>query len=276
LVVGYHADDEGENLTSNRKPVKNPTVPRGGDRASLHLPDTQQRLIDAVCNANANTVVTLIAGSAVMMNHWQDKPAAILFAGYPGMEGGHALTNILFGDTTPSGKLSFTIPADEKQLPAFDRWAATAHYDYFHGYTLAHYLEQAPAFAFGFGLSYTTFSIDNLHIQQQDYHSNDTINISITISNTGAHRGAEVVQCYIGQSNPDTRPSPTKRLFAFEKIWLEAGEQKTVTLHIPVQQLARYHPDERTWQVEPGQYTVWVGNSSTPEHFRTICITSGS
>ncbi len=258
LVAGYHTDDEGENLTSNRQPVAKPKVPRGGDRASLALPDHQQKLINAVCEANNNTVMTLVAGSAVMMNGWQNKPAAILFAGYAGMEGGHALANILFGDVNPSGKLPFTIPANEAQLPAFDRWAATAHYDYFHGYALIDKLEQTPAFAFGFGLSYTTFSI-SAELNQQEYYSDETINIAATVSNTGNCAGAEVIQCYIGQLNPTEQPTPVKKLQAFEKVWLTSGEQKTVTLKIPVKNLARYNVTNSQWIVDAGEYRLWLG-----------------
>ena len=262
LVAGYYADDEGENLTSNRQPVAKPKVPRGGDRASLLLSDHQQQLIHTICEANNNTVVTLVAGSAVMMNSWQDKPAAILLAGYPGMEGGHALANILFGDVNPSGKLPFTIPANETQLPSFDRWAATAQYDYFHGYTLIDKLQQAPAFPFGFGLSYTTFSISSA-LNQQSYCSDETIRISVTVSNTGSYAGAEVIQCYIGQSNwREEQSTVFKRLCAFEKVWLQAGKQKTVVLKIPVQQLALYNVNIKTWDVVAGEYTLWTGKSS--------------
>lgn len=261
MVAGYYADDEGENLTSNRQPVANPKVPRGGDRASLALSDHQQKLINAVCEANNNTVMTLVAGSAVMMNGWQNKPAAILFAGYAGMEGGHALANILFGDVNPSGKLPFTIPANDEQLPTFDRWAATAHYDYFHGYALIDKLQQAPAFAFGFGLSYTTFLI-SAALNKQEYCSDETINIAVTVSNTGNCAGAEVIQCYIGQLNPTEQPTPVKKLQAFEKVWLTSGEQKTVTLQIPVKNLARYDAEKQEWRVAAGEYQIEIGNTA--------------
>jgi beta-glucosidase len=260
LAAGYHAEDEGENLTSNRKPVAKPKVQRGGDRASLYLLEKQQQLIAAVCGANKNTVVALVAGSAVMMNQWQDKPAAILFTGYPGMEGGHALARILFGDVNPSGKLPFTIPASEEQLPAFDRWAAVARYDYFHGYALCDHLQQAPAFSFGFGLSYTTFFISTPQLNQQHYKPDDTVCITVSIRNTGTCDGAEVVQCYIGQLNPVIQPAPVKRLCAFEKVWLAAGEEKSITLRIPVQQLARYDGQTKQWQCYSGEYHVWAGS----------------
>ncbi len=262
LAAGYQAEDEGENLTSNRKPVDKPKVPRGGDRASLSLHEKQQQLITTVCDANKNTVVALVAGSAVMMNGWQEKPAAILFTGYPGMEGGQALARILFGDVNPSGKLPFTIPANEEQLPAFDRWAPVARYDYFHSYALCDHLQQSPAFSFGFGLSYTTFDISAPQLEQHDFCEEETIRIQVNVKNTGSCKGAEVIQCYIGQINPAIDPSPVKRLCAFEKTWLEAGEQKTITLKIPVKNLARYNTQEKKWNITEGKYKIWIGNSS--------------
>jgi beta-glucosidase len=173
----------------------------------------------------------------------------------------------------PSGKLTFTIPASEEQLPAFDRWAATAHYNYFHGYALIDKLETKPEFAFGYGLSYTTFSCSTPQTDQQQYYCDGTIRISVTVCNTGACDGAEVIQCYIGESNPATQPSPVKRLYAFEKIWLKAGEKKTVTLEVPVQQLARYNTDQKTWRVIAGDYAVWIGNSSGEQDLHQVMIT---
>lgn len=265
IVAGYRAEDEGENLTSNRKPVKNPKVPRGGDRASLHLHDRQQTLIAAVCDANQNTVVVLVAGSAVMMNNWQHKPAAILFAGYPGMEGGHALARILFGDVNPSGKLPFTIPLHETQLPTFDRWSAHAHYDYFHGYTLCDHLQQTPAFAFGFGLSYTAFHCGTPQTNKSEYNEEDTINVTLSIQNTGSCSGSEVIQCYIGALHATTTPTATKKLMAFQKVFLRQKEARQITLKIPVANLARYNAEQKTWHVKNGEYGVWVGTSSRTE-----------
>lgn len=272
LVTGYRADDEGENLTSNRKPVENPTVSRGGDRASLHLAAVQEQLITTVCSANANTVVALVAGSAVMMNGWQQQPAAIVFTGYPGMAGGTALAKLLFGTVNPSGKLPFTIPASDEQLPAFDRWSATARYDHFHGYTLCDHLRQEPAFAFGFGLSYTQFAISTPTLDQSHYLRDDTIRINVTVSNTGTHAGAEVIQCYIGQCNPAMQPAPVKRLCCFAKVWLAPGEQQTVVLQIPVQQLARYDVANQQWLVESGEYRAWVGNSSSTADLQPLVL----
>jgi len=272
LVAGYHAEDEGENLTSNRKPVANPKVPRGGDRTSLHLNAQQQQLIRRVCTANRDTVVALISGSALMMNNWQEKPAAILHAGYLGMEGGNALARILLGEINPSGKLPFTIPAHENQLPAFDCWASTAHYDYFHGYTLCDKQQQAPAFAFGFGLSYTQFHCDAPRTDKSLYTTQDTITASIVLRNIGAHSGSEVLQCYIGEENPVTEPTAIKKLMAFEKVFLSPKEEKTVSLDISVQKLSRYDADKQQWIIHAGQYNLWLGTSSRLDDLQQLTI----
>lgn len=272
LIAGYHAEDEGENLTSNRKPVANPKVPRGGDRASLHLNTQQQQLITRVCTANRDTVVALVSGSAVMMDDWQEKPAAILHTGYLGMNGGHALARILFGDVNPSGKLPFTIPANENQLPPFNCWASTAHYDYFHGYALCDHLQQQPAFAFGFGLSYTQFQCSAPQTQRTTYKPQDTIAITVAIKNTGQCKGSEVVQCYIGEAHPTTEPTAIKKLAAFEKIEMSAGEKKSIALRIPAQQLARYDANTKQWHVNAGLYQVWTGTSSRSIDLQTLSI----
>ncbi len=262
LIAGYHAEDEGENLTSNRKPVKNPKVPRGGDRRSLHLNAQQENLISTVCEQNARSIVAVVAGSAVMMNRWQDQAAAIVFAGYPGMHGGHALARLLFGEVNPSGKLPFSIPASEAQLPAFDCWSETARYDYFHGYTLLDKMQVQPAFAFGFGLSYTDFRIGTPHLQTVELCEDDTLIVNVDVCNAGSHHGAEVIQCYIGIEQPQSQPTARKQLRTFQKVWLAPGESKAISLRVPVQQLARYHSDTGTWQVEKGNYCLWAGNSS--------------
>lgn len=272
LVAGYRAEDEGENLTSNRKPVANPKVPRGGDRASLHLNAQQQQLITRVCAANRDTVVALISGSAVMMNNWQEKPAAILHAGYLGMEGGNALARILFGEVNPSGKLPFTIPAHETQLPAFDCWVSTAQYDYFHGYTLCDKQQQTPAFAFGFGLSYTQFHCNTPRTDKSLYSAQDTITASITIRNIGARSGSEVMQCYIGEENPVEEPTALKKLMAFEKIFLHPNEEKNISLSIPVQKLARYDTEQQQWIMRAGQYKLWLGTSSRAIDLQPLTI----
>jgi beta-glucosidase len=273
MVVGYRADEEGENLTSNRKPVKNPKVPRGGDRVSLQLSEQQEGLVAAVCHANPSTVVTVIAGSAVMMQNWQEEAAAILFAGYPGMEGGHAWARILFGDVNPSGKLPFTIPAHLAQLPAFDRWSPVANYEYFHGYGLLDTLGEQAAFSFGFGLSYTQFAVGKPELESACVDDTGTLVVHAHLSNCGDYEGAEVLQCYVGAVHSIVVPTWQKKLCSFKKIFLGAGEAQSIVLRIPVSELARYSTDTKSWTVEKGAYLLWVGTSSHESDLQQIGFT---
>src|SRR5690606_28731639 len=137
---------------------------------------------------NRNSVVVLIGGSAIVMEEWKEKPAAILMAWYPGMEGGHALARILFGEVNPSGKLPFTIPVNEADLPFFKDRIDAIDYGYYHGYTLFDKKGLPAAFPFGFGLSYTTFAYSNLQVETGD----DALTVSFDLENTGDRAGAEV------------------------------------------------------------------------------------
>lgn len=274
LVVGNRADDEGENLTSNRKPVKNPQVPRGGDRASLRLRQAEENLVVAITRANPATVVTVVAGSAVMMDAWQDHTAAILFAGYSGMEGGRAWARVVFGDANPSAKLPFTIPAHEGQLPVFDRWSPVAHYDYFHGYGLLDRIGEQPAFPFGFGLSYTQFALGVPMLECGRVDFTAAVSLRIDVANCGLHDGAEVLQCYAGSVDQAGLLAWRKKLCGFRKIWLRAGEKTEVNLVIPVSELARrYSVETKIWQVKKGEYVLWIGTSSRESDLQQIRFT---
>lgn len=262
LVVGYHASDEGENLTSNRRPTANPKPPRGGDRASLALPAAQVALLQAVCAANTSTVVAIVSGSAVMTDGWRHAAGAIVYAGYPGMQGGSALARILCGDVNPSGKLPFTMPDSEQWLPAFDRWATRAEYGYLHGYTLADATGAKPAFAFGFGLSYTQFSCSAPQLDGSEYQEGDALSVHVTVTNCGDKPGAEVVQCYIGQALPVHDFGVLRQLRAFHKVLLSPGQAERITLTVPLRELAHYDPDTACWCTVPGEYRLWTGTSS--------------
>src|SRR5262249_13166965 len=147
VVCGYTFRDEGEYLF----------FLGGGDRASLTLRPEHEQLIAAVAAANSRTVVVLMGGSAIVTEAWPGEVPAMHRAWYPGLEGGHALAAALFGDVNPSGRLPCTWPRSAAQLPPFDRHARVVHYGPLHGYRLMAAERRAPAFAFGFGLSYTRF-----------------------------------------------------------------------------------------------------------------------
>ncbi|HEY5906805.1 MAG TPA: glycoside hydrolase family 3 C-terminal domain-containing protein, partial [Vicinamibacteria bacterium] len=190
VVAGLDHRDEGEHI-----PEK-PEGDRGGDRRSLGLRDEEIQVIQAVSALNQRTAVVLIGGSAIVMEEWRNEAPAILMAFYPGQEGGRALARLLFGELSPSGKLPFTVPADASWLPSFDPQAERVEYGYYHGYTLAEKKGIEPAFAFGFGLSYTRFSYAHLRLDASDIPPEGQVAVSVDVTNAGARAGEEVAQLY--------------------------------------------------------------------------------
>jgi beta-glucosidase len=199
------------------------------------------------------------------MEAWREEAAAILMAWYPGMEGGTAIASILFGDVNPSGKLPLTIPKTEDQLPAFDTRARDVEYGLYHGYRHFDRLGLTPAFAFGFGLSYTTYRYGHLRLDREAIGPADTLNVSVEVSNTGDRVGEEVAQMYV--SCPNSRVErAVKELKGFRRVKLKPGETKTVTFTLPAPELAYWEGDENGgWRLEPTDYRVLVGPSSRPE-----------
>jgi beta-glucosidase len=289
LVAGYRHNDEGENLASNHKPGGKHKPAIGGDRPSLSLHQPEIEMILQVSAANANTLVTLIGGSAIITSEWDEKVRAILMAWYPGMEGGHAFARIVFGDVNPSGKLPFSIPRQENDLVLFEPFAETAHYGYYHGYTHFDKLRRdqqsvgallavpataaptvEPAYPFGFGLSYTSFQYQMLTLDTQvldisgkDEH--ETLTASLQVKNTGAVEGEEVVQLYIGFAAIALSTGIErhhKLLRGFRKIKLAAGEDVIISFEIAAQDLKRFDPVTETWVLDKGEYQVMVGSSS--------------
>jgi len=296
IVAGTTYKDEGEfigngEIRDKNNPDKKNFITRtgilgvGGDRKYLHLHQPDIDAIHAAASVNKNIVVSLVVGSAVTVEEWHDEVSAIIETFYNGMEGGNALARILFGDVNPSGKLPFTVPKLESDLPPFDSYADTAHYGYYHGYTLFDKEKKEPSYPFGFGLSYTQFQISDLtcrhceggsateatpsrEIASQSIAmttSIDTILVSIKVKNTGARAGTEVVQLYIGF--PDSKiDRPVKLLRGFKKVFLQPGQEQIINFNIPLGELAYHDSEKNTWVVEKGNYEVLVGNSSRNEN----------
>jgi beta-glucosidase len=268
IIAGTTYQDEGEYIGNGtirdpHNPNKKNFITRtrilgvGGDREYLHLHPQDIEIIQTAGAANKNVVVTLVAGSAVTVEEWHNEVPAILETFYNGMEGGNALARILFGDVNPSGKLPFTVPKLERDLPPFDSYADTANYGYYHGYTLFEKQKKEPRYPFGFGLSYTSFQITDLKTSQ----TTDNISVSVRVKNTGARAGAEVVQLYV--ATPESKiDRPEKLLRAFTKVYLQPGEEKAIELIVPEKDLAWYNTATKTWDLEKGKYEVIIGNSS--------------
>ena len=215
-------------------------------------------LIQSIAPLNKAAVVVLIGGSAIMMEEWKAAVPAILHAFYPGMEGGTAISRVLFGDVNPGGKLPFTIPADLGHLPEFDREAEQVEYGLHHGYARLEKEGHQPAFAFGFGLSYTTFELANPRFAAV---GGDQIVARVDVKNTGKVPGDEVIQFYVGFENSSV-DRPKKLLRGFRKVGLKPGETKEVVITCPVDRLRWYNPQTCAWELEAIEYPVYIGTSS--------------
>ena len=250
VVVGLAATDEGENTNGT-----------AGDRKSLDLSAVHEALISAVAAKNPRTIVVVEAGSAITMEAWKDQARGIVMAWYPGQEGGDAIADVLFGDVNPSGKLPLTIPLSASQLPPFDVVSTAVTYGYFHGYRYVDHAGSAPAFPFGFGLSYTTFAFSNLSLDKTTMGKDGRISVSVDVKNTGSVAGDEIVELYVGYPGSSV-DRPVQELKGFFRVHLGASESKTVSLPLEANDLRYYDAARSEWVLEPLAVTVSVGASS--------------
>jgi len=237
----------------------------GFDRPDMELPGKQHALVEQVAAANPRTIVVLNTGSPITMP-WLEKVAAVVQAWYPGQECGNAIADVLFGDVTPSGKLPQTFPVRLEDNPAYLNFPGENGKVYygeglFVGYRYYDKKHIAPLFPFGFGLSYTTFSYSSLRLSVEEINPDDTLQVSVDVTNTGLRAGKEVVQLYVRDKQARLQ-RPEKELKAFAKVHLEPGECKTVTLSIGRSALAYYDDLAHEWVAEAGEFEVLVGASS--------------
>ncbi|MFO7796238.1 MAG: beta-glucosidase [Promethearchaeati archaeon] len=250
IFVGYTDKNEGEYVFS-----------KGGDRDVLTLNPEDEELILSVAEVNEKCIVVMEGGSSIITESWRSHIPAILMAWYSGMEGGTAITEILFGKINPSGKLPVVFPKSQDQLPFFDKKAKEIEYGYYHGYKLMDKEGYEPAFAFGFGLSYNTYSYSNLKITPDRIKKGDSTNISIDVKNNGEYAGEEIVQVYVGYKNSIV-DRPVKELKGFERVKLNPREKKTIKIDLDSNDLAYYSIDKSKWIIEDLTYNVFVGPSS--------------
>ncbi|MCD0479752.1 glycoside hydrolase family 3 C-terminal domain-containing protein [Chryseobacterium sp. LC2016-29] len=224
------------------------------DRSSLSLPGNQEKFIHEVSKLNKPTTVILVGGSAIKTTDWKDKVGAILDVWYPGEEGGNAVAKVLFGAEDPSGKLPITFPIEEGQLPlTYDHHPTGRGNDY-------HDLSGEPLYPFGFGLSYTTFEISDLQLNQTKYSENDIIVAKVNVKNTGSKDGSEVVQLYVKDLLASVS-RPIIELKGFKKVFLKTGESKQISIEVPVKEV-QFLDEKMNWIIEKGIYRIFVGNSS--------------
>ena len=252
----------------------------GHDRKQYELPYAQNRLIKALAKTTKRLVYVNISGNAVAMP-WKDKVGAIVQAWFIGSEAGNAITDVLMGDANPSGKLPFTWYASLNDCGAHalntypgtwrsakDKSAGSSKIideEYkegvYVGYRWTDKNNIKPTFAFGHGLSYTTFSMSNLRQSAKEMTRDGKLTFTVTVKNTGSKRGAETVQLYIKDIKSSV-DRPVKELKGFKKVWLEPGEQKDVDMTIDNNALAYYDETTGTWKSEDGEFDALVGNAS--------------
>ncbi len=247
------------------------------DRDNFELPEEQIQLIKETVNINPNTIVVLLTGSPVPMIQWIDNVPAIVEAWYPGMEGGLAIADILFGDINPSGKLPITFPKELSDSPAhksektFPGDGENVLYEegLFVGYRHFDQQQIEPQFPFGYGLSYTSFEYSNLKLANNLISKDRPVTISIDLTNTGERAGSEIVQLYIS-ANESPIIRPPKELKNFTKVHLEPSETKTVDLQVSLSDLIHYDSRIHNWTYGVGTYTVRIGSSSHDIKFETL------
>lgn len=256
IVAGYDYNDEGEFVSAEE--ASGYTGSMGGDRKeSLGLHQEDIDLIKAVGPSNRNTAVVLIGGNMIMISEWEKEVGAILMAYYPGMEGGAALGEIIFGDINPSGKLPFVLPYKESDLPKVNWNTTSQHYDYYHGYTKLEKEGVKPLLPYGFGLSYTEFEIAGASFEAKD----GNVFASCKLKNTGYMEGEEVLQMYVGFKNSSI-DRPVKLLRGFDRVRLHPGEEKEVTITCPVEKLCYFNEKTNQMELEHMEYEIYIGTSS--------------
>ena len=239
----------------------------GADRHSLSLSYGQDEVIAALAAAGSKLVVSLVSGNAVAMP-WIDAVPSILQTWYLGSEAGEAIADVVFGDVNPSGKLPFTFPKRLTDSPAHAEGDSLSHsgkYFYKEGiYVGYRWFDEKgiePLFAFGHGLSYTTFVYGDARLSASSMKSSGSIKVTVPVTNTGKVAGAEVVQLYVSDTE-SSLPRPRKELKGFEKVYLEPGETADVTFTLDSSALKFFDADRHEWVAEPGEFTLQIGSAS--------------
>jgi beta-glucosidase len=252
FVGGISAALEGEEMPVDIDGFK------GGDRTHIELPKVQREFLKALKAAGKQVIFVNCSGSAIALLPETESCDAIVQAWYPGQEGGTAVADVLFGDVNPSGKLSVTFYKSSSQLPDYEDYSMKGRtYRYFND----------PLFAFGYGLSYTTFEIGEASCEADG----DAITVTAPVKNTGARKGSETLQLYIRNlQDPD---GPLKSLRAFQRVTLNPGETQAVELTLGRKSFEFWDPETNTMRTKPGSYEILYGNSSQDKDLKKLTVT---
>lgn len=235
----------------------------GLDREFLNLPPVQIALVQRVMQANKNTVIVLLNGGPISLappyagggqRSMETRFPTVVDMFWAGEEGGAAIADVLFGDYNPSGRLPYTVYATDRGLPPM------TEYDIAKGFTYMYVIDK-PLFAFGHGLSYTTFDYSNLNVSSSQTGSNGTVKIHVDVKNTGERAGDEVVQLYV-HNNDQSAAQPREQLQGFERVSLNPGQSKTVDFTLPIEQLSFWDVGKHAYVIHPGTFDVMVGSAS--------------
>ena len=243
---------EGEEMPVNIEGFK------GGDRTSIELPKVQREFLKALKAAGKTVIYVNCSGSAIALKPETETCDAIVQAWYPGQEGGTAVADVLFGDYNPGGKLSVTFYKDDSQLPDYEDYSMKGRtYRYFND----------PLFAFGFGLSYTTFEIGEANVKGEK----GNYEVTVPVANKGQRNGTETVQLYIRDLSD--KEGPLKSLRAFKRVEVKAGQTATATLKLTPKSFEFWDAETNTMRTKPGKYEILYGTSSQDKDLKKIAIT---
>ena len=251
MVLGEHGFQTGE----------------GRSRTSIDLPGLQQELLEEIYKVNKNIVLVLMNGRPLTITWADEHIPAIVEAWHLGTQSGNAIAQVLYGDYNPAGKLPMTFPRSLGQIPIYYNHKNTGRPVLQSPDMVfwSHYSDESndPLYEFGYGLSYTTFKYDNLKLSKSKFSKDEEIKVSVQLTNTGGRAGEEVVQMYI-RDVVGSVTRPVRELKGFEKVDLKPGETKTVTFTVNAKTLQFYTANNK-WEVEPGDFDIWVGGSSSAE-----------
>jgi beta-glucosidase len=252
--------------------VMGETQDMSGERASrstLTLPGQQEQLLEAAVATGKPIVLVLLNGRPLNITWASQHVASILEAWYPGTEGGDAVADLLLGDANPGGKLPVTWPRSVGQVPVYYAQNLTQIPDDVTG----RYWDatNAPLYPFGYGLSYSTFKIGGLQLDSTSMHRDGSLHVTVSVENTSAVAGDEVVQLYTHQRS-GSASRPRRELKGFTRLHLDAREKRTVTLALPASDLGFWSPQTHQWAVEPSVFDLWAGDDATASEHTTFSI----
>jgi len=235
---------------------------KGGDRTNIELPESQRKCLQALKNAGKKIIFVNCSGSAIALTPETQSCDAILQAWYGGQSGGQAVADVLFGDYNPSGKLPITFYRNSNQLGNFE--------DYSMKNRTYRFMDDA-LFPFGYGLSYTTFKIGEARVSKTAIATNENVQLTVPVSNTGKRDGVEVVQVYVRKVNDIE--GPLKTLRGYKRVEIPAGKTQQVAVDLNPSSFEFFDWSQRKMMVTPGEYEVSYGNSSDYKYLKNIKIT---